>query len=92
MALAQNLVADSSFEKNKFIPTTYSAIDASYSWSSPSRGTTDLFCTCNKKDIKISRVNQRYEFLISILLFQCNINKLKLTEHVLCDRVHKGIF
>ena len=57
MALAQNLVADSSFEKNKFIPTTYSAIDASYSWSSPSRGTTDLFCTCNKKDIKISRVN-----------------------------------
>lgn len=55
--LAQNLVADSSFEKNKFIPITYSAIDASYSWSSPSRGTTDLFCTCNKKDIKISRVN-----------------------------------
>jgi outer membrane protein OmpA-like peptidoglycan-associated protein len=57
MALAQNLVADSSFEKNKFIPITYSAIDASYSWSSPSRGTTDLFCTCTKKDIKISRVN-----------------------------------
>ena len=56
-ALAQNLVADSSFEKNKFIPITYSAIDASYAWSSPSRGTTDLFCTCNKKDIKISRVN-----------------------------------
>lgn len=57
LTLAQNLVADSSFEKNKFIPITYSAIDASYSWSSPSRGTTDLFCTCNKKDIKISRVN-----------------------------------
>lgn len=53
----QNLIADSSFEKNKFVPITYSAIDASYSWSSPSRGTTDLFCTCNKKEKKISRVN-----------------------------------
>jgi len=56
-ALAQNLIADSSFESNKFIPITYSAIDASYSWSSPSRGTTDLFCKCNKKDIKITKVN-----------------------------------
>jgi outer membrane protein OmpA-like peptidoglycan-associated protein len=56
--LAQNLVADSSFEKNKFIPIDYSAIGASYSWSSPSRGTTDLFCKCtNKKLIKQSMVN-----------------------------------
>ena len=54
---AQNLVPDSSFEANKFIPVGYSALDASASWSSPSRGTTDLFCKCNKKQGKISRVN-----------------------------------
>ncbi len=56
-SLAQNLIADSSFEQNKFIPLDYSAIGASTSWSSPTRATTDLFCTCNKKDQKISRVN-----------------------------------
>lgn len=55
--LAQNLIADSSFESNKFIPIEYSALGASNSWNSPTRGTTDLFCTCNKKDKKNSRVN-----------------------------------
>ncbi|MDX2171494.1 MAG: OmpA family protein [Bacteroidota bacterium] len=55
--LAQNLIADSSFEQNKFIPLDYSAIGASTSWNSPTRATTDLFCTCNKKDQKNSRVN-----------------------------------
>lgn len=55
--LAQNLIADSSFEQNKFIPIEYSSIGANNSWNSPTRGTTDLFCTCNKKDKKISRVN-----------------------------------
>ncbi|MBA2613092.1 MAG: OmpA family protein [Bacteroidetes bacterium] len=54
---AQNLVPDSSFEYNKFIPVDYSGIDVSTSWSSPSRGTTDLFCKCGKKQEKISRVN-----------------------------------
>jgi len=54
---SQNLIADSSFEQNKFIPLDYSAISASTSWNSPTRATTDLFCTCNKKDQKISRVN-----------------------------------
>ena len=53
----QNLIADSSFESNKFIPIEYSAIGASTSWSSPTRGTTDLFCTCDKKLAKNSRVN-----------------------------------
>ncbi|MDO8998580.1 MAG: OmpA family protein [Bacteroidota bacterium] len=54
----QNLIADSSFEKNKFIPIDYSAISASTSWSSPSRGTTDLFCKCNDKKLKkLSMVN-----------------------------------
>jgi len=56
-SLAQNLVPDSSFESNKFIPIDYSAIAANNSWSSPSRGTTDLFCECSKKDKKKSRVN-----------------------------------
>ncbi len=55
--LAQNLIADSSFEKNKFIPIDYSALGASGSWNSPTRGTPDLFCTCNKKSRKVSRVN-----------------------------------
>jgi len=52
-----NLIADSSFEVNKIIPLDYSGIGASTSWNSPTRGTTDLFCKCNKKDAKISRVN-----------------------------------
>lgn len=55
--LGQNLIADSSFEQNKFIPLDYSAIGASTNWNSPTRATTDLFCTCNKKDQKNSRVN-----------------------------------
>lgn len=53
----QNLVPDSSFESNKFMPITYSAMDASTSWSSPSRATPDLFCKCGKKQKKISNVN-----------------------------------
>lgn len=55
--LAQNLIPDSSFESNKFIPLDYSAIAANNSWNSPSRGTTDLFCECKKKDKKNSRVD-----------------------------------
>jgi OmpA-OmpF porin, OOP family len=55
---AQNLVADSSFEYNNAIPIEYSAIGFSTSWSSPTRGTTDLFCKCgDKKKEKLSRVN-----------------------------------
>lgn len=58
IGLAQfNLIPDSSFENNKFIPLDYSSLDANAYWSSPSRATTDLFCTCRKKDKKISRVN-----------------------------------
>lgn len=53
----QNFIADSSFESNKVIPIDFSAIDASTSWNSPSRGTTDLFCKCGKKQEKLSRVN-----------------------------------
>lgn len=56
-SLSQNLIADSSFEQNKFIPIEYSSIGVNNSWNSPTRGTTDLFCTCNKKDSKTSRVN-----------------------------------
>lgn len=57
ISTAQNLVADSSFEFNKAIPIEYSAIDYSTSWNSPTRGTTDLFCKCDKKQEKLSRVN-----------------------------------
>ena len=49
MAKAQNLIPDSSFENNKFVPMDFSAINASNSWSAPSRGTTDLFCKCDRK-------------------------------------------
>lgn len=52
-----NHIPDSSFENNKFIPLDYSSLDANYYWLSPSRATTDLFCTCRKKDKKKSRVN-----------------------------------
>lgn len=55
--LGQNLVPDSSFENNKFIPIDYSSIGANNYWNSPSRGTTDLFCKAPKKDRKNSRVN-----------------------------------
>ncbi len=56
-AQLQNLVPDSSFEFNKFIPIEYSSIGASNSWNSPTRGTTDLFCKCDKKKAKLSSVN-----------------------------------
>jgi len=46
---AQNLVADSSFEYNKEIPTLLSSIAFNGSWSTPTRATTDLFCECGKK-------------------------------------------
>lgn len=45
---AQNLVPDSSFEWNAYIPTDFSAINASRSWTRPSGGTSDLFCTLTK--------------------------------------------
>ena len=48
-AEAQNLIADSSFEKNKFVPIDFSSLNASYTWAVASQGTTDLFCRCNKK-------------------------------------------
>jgi len=51
-AEAQNLIPDSSFESNKFIPSDFSQINASNSWRMPSQGTTDLFCKCNKKKLK----------------------------------------
>jgi len=56
-ALAQNLIADSSFESNKFIPIDYSSLGASTTWNSPTRGTTDLFCKCDKKLKKSSHVD-----------------------------------
>lgn len=53
-----NLIADSSFEKNKSIPIEYSSLGLNNTWSSATRGTPDLFCKCKKKqDAKISRVN-----------------------------------
>jgi outer membrane protein OmpA-like peptidoglycan-associated protein len=55
---SQNLIPDSSFEKNKVVPTEYSMISANNYWHSPTRGTPDLFCKCkNKKLAKISVVN-----------------------------------
>ncbi len=54
---AQNLIPDSSFETNKFIPLNFSQINASYSWSKPSVGTSDLFCKCGKKQRKYSLVS-----------------------------------
>ncbi|MCD6066493.1 MAG: hypothetical protein K0S33_1319 [Bacteroidetes bacterium] len=48
-APAQNIIPDSSFEKNKFVPTEFSAIGSSNSWSRASWGTTDLFCKCDRK-------------------------------------------
>jgi OOP family OmpA-OmpF porin len=55
-AKAQNLIPDSSFERNKYIPTEFSAINSSYYWNMPTQGTTDLFCDCEKKQKKISLV------------------------------------
>lgn len=54
---AQNMIPDSSFETNKFIPLNFSQINASYSWSKPSIGTSDLFCKCGKKQRKYSLVS-----------------------------------
>jgi outer membrane protein OmpA-like peptidoglycan-associated protein len=51
---AQNFVADSSFEHNSGIPTLLSSIGMNTSWSAPTRGTTDLFCECGKKQQEIS--------------------------------------
>ena len=56
-SIAQNMIPDSSFELNKFIPLNFSQINASNSWSMPSIGTSDLYCKCNKKQSKISLVN-----------------------------------
>lgn len=55
--MAQNLIPDSSFETNKFIPLNFSQINASYSWSKPSIGTSDLFCKCGKNQKKYSLVS-----------------------------------
>jgi outer membrane protein OmpA-like peptidoglycan-associated protein len=51
---AQNLVPDSSFENNKLVPMDFSAVNASYAWSIPSWGTSDLFCKCDRQT-KINR-------------------------------------
>jgi OmpA-OmpF porin, OOP family len=48
-APAQNFIADSSFEYNSGIPMLLSGIGMNGSWSSPTKGTTDLFCECAKK-------------------------------------------
>ena len=55
---AQNLIPDSSFEHNKILPTDFSSFNSSYTWSTPSQGTTDLFCKCSlRKTAKYSMVN-----------------------------------
>jgi len=48
-AKAQNMVADSSFERNSKVPVLLSSLGLNASWSSPSIATTDLFCECGKK-------------------------------------------
>lgn len=50
----QNFVADSSFEHNKGVPILLSSLGLNGSWSSPTMGTTDLFCECGKKERKVS--------------------------------------
>src|SRR5437868_14489440 len=54
---AQNFVADSSFERNSSIPVALSSLGLNGSWSSPTLGTTDLFCECGKKQAEISESN-----------------------------------
>jgi OmpA-OmpF porin, OOP family len=54
--VSQNLVPDSSFENNKAIPTDFSAIGNSKTWSRPGMGTTDLFCEADRKGKKYSLV------------------------------------
>ncbi len=56
-AISQNLVPDSSFENNVFIPTNFSEISASKFWNKPSWGTSDLFCKCATKKKIFSLVN-----------------------------------
>lgn len=56
-SVAQNLIADSSFENNHYIPTEFSSLKASRTWSQPTWGTTDLFCECYKKKRKYSVVD-----------------------------------
>lgn len=53
---AQNLIPDSSFESNKAIPTDFSGIGNSYTWSRPGMGTTDLFAVYDRKKKKYSMV------------------------------------
>lgn len=47
-------MADSSFERNSSIPIALSSLGLNGSWSSPTMGTTDLFCECGKKQKEIS--------------------------------------
>jgi OmpA-OmpF porin, OOP family len=53
---AQNLVPDSSFENNKAIPSDFSGIGNSYTWSRPSMGTTDLFCEADRRKTRTTVV------------------------------------
>ncbi|MGZ3863951.1 MAG: OmpA family protein [Bacteroidia bacterium] len=54
---AQNLIPDSSFEFNKAIPTDFSAIGYSNTWSRASMGTTDLFSKNDRRKNKYSIVD-----------------------------------
>jgi len=54
---SQNLIPDSSFENNKAIPTDFSGIGNSNTWSRPSMGTTDLFSKSDRKKKKYSLVD-----------------------------------
>ena len=56
-SMSQNLIPDSSFENNRFIPTNFSEISASTTWNKPSWGTSDLFCKCATKKKVFSLVN-----------------------------------
>lgn len=56
-SISQNLIPDSSFENNRFIPTNFSEISASTTWNKPSWGTSDLFCKCAAKKKVFSLVN-----------------------------------
>jgi len=51
---SQNFVPDSSFERNSSVPLLLSSLGLNGSWSSPTMGTTDLFCECGKKQKEIS--------------------------------------
>ena len=56
-ARAQNLIPDSSFEEHTSVPVDFSAINSSNTWNTPSLGTTDLFCVCDRKQKKYSMVD-----------------------------------